>query len=151
MVEQIRPPYPVLATEDGEQITIPNKEIIGQILENSFECKLVETIVGISPSADPEIAIDALRSAIQQDDIVSTDPCAADRDRRIHRHGTQDRHSVLRAYRRLLPVKICGQWTDLPHAESRRGATRPAETGDPAHSMTQVTPSANPSPEYLVQ
>ena len=28
-----------LSTEDGEQITIPNKHIVGEILANSFEHK----------------------------------------------------------------------------------------------------------------
>ena len=64
IVEQIRLPYTVLSTEDGEEITIPNKEIIGQILENSFEHKLVETIIGIRLAADPEVAIDALRESL---------------------------------------------------------------------------------------
>ena len=74
VVVEIRLPYTVLTTEDGEQITIPNKEIIGQILENSFEHKLVETVVGISPSADPEIAIESLRTALGGHDVVSDEP-----------------------------------------------------------------------------
>lgn len=74
VVEQIRLPYTVLATEDGEEITIPNKEIIGQILENSFEHKLVETIIGISPASDPETAISALRESLASAEGVARDP-----------------------------------------------------------------------------
>ena len=57
VVEKITLPYTVLATEDGEKITIPNKEIIGQILENSFEHKLVETVVSLKVDVDVEQAI----------------------------------------------------------------------------------------------
>jgi small conductance mechanosensitive channel len=61
-----------LSTEDGEQITIPNKHIVGEILINSFENKVVETSIGISYDDDTQKAIDAIQTALQKiPDIVA--------------------------------------------------------------------------------
>ena len=76
VVEKITLPYTILATEDGEKITIPNKEIIGQILENSFENKLVETVVTIQVTADVDTATAALIAGLGKLDCVSEDPSA---------------------------------------------------------------------------
>lgn len=64
----------VLTTEDGEQITLPNKHVVGEILMNSFENRLVESIVGISYDDDPERAIAALQQAVGLLDCVSDNP-----------------------------------------------------------------------------
>ena len=74
VVEKISLPYTILATEDGEKITIPNKEIIGQILENSFEHKLVETIVTVEVTADVENVIRVLREALGALPSVTGEP-----------------------------------------------------------------------------
>jgi small conductance mechanosensitive channel len=66
----------VLATEDGEKITIPNREIVGQILENSFESKLVETIITLPLDADVVHAIDILKKALSAVDAVAQVPPA---------------------------------------------------------------------------
>ncbi|WP_076415630.1 mechanosensitive ion channel family protein [Shewanella sp. UCD-KL12] len=44
----------VLTNEEGEQINIPNKHIVGEVLHNSFANKLVETKFNINYQADPE-------------------------------------------------------------------------------------------------
>jgi small conductance mechanosensitive channel len=64
----------ILATEDGEQITLPNKHVVGEIMMNSFENRLVESIVGISYDDDPDRAIAALQQAVGLLDCVSDDP-----------------------------------------------------------------------------
>jgi small conductance mechanosensitive channel len=56
VVEEINLAYTVLTTEDEERITIPNNKIIGEILQNSFENKVVETRVGIAYDNDPQKA-----------------------------------------------------------------------------------------------
>lgn len=76
VVEKIILPYTILATEDGEKITIPNKEIIGQILENSFENKLVETVITLQVTADVDAATAALIAGLAKLDCVSADPSA---------------------------------------------------------------------------
>ncbi len=66
IVEEVKLPCTVLVTEDGEKITIPNKEIVGEILWNSAENKVVEKSVGISYSDDPEKAIEIIRRALAE-------------------------------------------------------------------------------------
>ena len=74
VVHEIRLAYTTLITEDGEHITIPNREIIGQILENSFENKLVETIVTIDPEANPNDAVAAIRGRLTGVDCIASEP-----------------------------------------------------------------------------
>lgn len=74
VVTDIRLAYTVLMTEDGERITVSNKEIIGQVLENSYENRLVETIFTIENTADPKRTIVLLREALQHQDCVATEP-----------------------------------------------------------------------------
>jgi small conductance mechanosensitive channel len=64
VVEEIKLPCTVLITEDGEKITIPNKEIVGEILYNSAANKVVEITVGISYSDDPSRAIEVIRTVL---------------------------------------------------------------------------------------
>jgi len=72
VVKVIKLAYTVLVTEDNEEITIPNKEIVGRVLVNSFEFKVVETIVGISYDNDPQIAIEAIIDILESDSNIST-------------------------------------------------------------------------------
>ena len=54
-----------LENEDDEIITIPNRKVLGEIFTNSQEFKVVEAIVGIEYSSDPEKAIASITTAIQ--------------------------------------------------------------------------------------
>jgi small conductance mechanosensitive channel len=74
VVEEIKLATTILMTEDGERITIPNKHIVGEILNNSFEHKLVETIVGIDYSADPDKAITAISNCLAKMEGVTKEP-----------------------------------------------------------------------------
>ncbi len=71
LVQEVKLANTVLVTEDGEKITIPNKEIVGQILINSAEYKIVEKTVGISYSDDPEKAIAVIREVLARETKVS--------------------------------------------------------------------------------
>jgi small conductance mechanosensitive channel len=55
-----------LINEDEERITIPNRNVLGEIFTNSYEYKIVESIVGIDYNADPEQAIQCIAAAIKQ-------------------------------------------------------------------------------------
>ena len=57
VVEEIKLGYTILLTEDGEHITIPNKHIIGEVLVNSFDYRIVESTVGIAYDSDVEKSI----------------------------------------------------------------------------------------------
>ncbi|WP_036228437.1 mechanosensitive ion channel family protein [Marinobacterium jannaschii] len=65
IVKEIRLAHTMLENEDGELITIPNKQIVGEVLINSFEYKVVEASIGISYSADPDQAISTIREVLQ--------------------------------------------------------------------------------------
>jgi small conductance mechanosensitive channel len=54
IVEEIKLAYTRLNNEDGEQITIPNNKIIGEIIYNSSTNLIVEQIITISYDDDPE-------------------------------------------------------------------------------------------------
>ncbi len=55
-----------LSTEDGEEITIPNKHIVGEILTNSFENKVIEMTIGISYDDDTHQATRAIELALKK-------------------------------------------------------------------------------------
>ena len=73
-VKEIKLACTIIRTEDGEEILIPNRHIVGEIIRNSFENKLVETIIGIDYTNDPETAITAIRSALNGLEFISHKP-----------------------------------------------------------------------------
>jgi len=60
--------------EDGERITVPNKEIIGQVLVNSNEFRIVETRIAVEDNTDLERAFGALRVSIEGVEGVAQEP-----------------------------------------------------------------------------
>lgn len=74
VVSEISLTTTLLTGEDGEQILIPNKEIIGQILVNSNELRVVETQIAVDDEADLERALIVLEGAVSSVDGVSQDP-----------------------------------------------------------------------------
>jgi len=73
-VKEIKLSCTIVRTEDGEEILIPNRHIVGEIIHNSFENKLVETIISIDYSNDPESAVAAIRTALTGLVYVSQKP-----------------------------------------------------------------------------
>ncbi len=73
LVETINLGNTQLMTEDGQQVTIPNRQILGEILTNSFQLIVIEGVVGVDYDCDPEQAIDAVRTAVQSVQAVSTE------------------------------------------------------------------------------
>lgn len=74
VVEEIHLSTTILTTEDDERITIPNKHIIGEILLNSFDNRIVEASVGISYDDDPATAIEVIRKALAEVDDICSEP-----------------------------------------------------------------------------
>jgi len=72
-VEEIRLAYTTLRTEDEELITVPNKNMIGEVIVNSFNYRVVESSVGISYDADAEKAIALIQKVIEGFENVSTE------------------------------------------------------------------------------
>lgn len=53
-----------LTNEEEETITIPNRFITGEVLHNSQENKLIETLIGVSYDTDLEYAINQIEQAL---------------------------------------------------------------------------------------
>lgn len=60
-----------LINEDEERITIPNRKVLGEIFTNSYDDKIVESVVGIDYGADPEKAIECVSHAIKAVEGIS--------------------------------------------------------------------------------
>ena len=70
-VEDIKLSYTVLRNEDGEEITIPNKYMIGDVLVNSFSYRVVEGSVGVAYESDVNKAIQTIKEIIAAQEDVS--------------------------------------------------------------------------------
>ena len=76
IVEEIKLAYTQLVNEDGELITIPNKQIVGEIIHNTSAYLLVESTIEISYQDDPGIAIDLIEKILQKTEVVADEPAA---------------------------------------------------------------------------
>lgn len=72
-VKEIRLANTILETEDGEEVLVPNRHIVGEIIHNSFGNRVVESSIGIDYSSDPDVAIDAIQHALSGLDFISKD------------------------------------------------------------------------------
>tara|TARA_B110000037_G_scaffold51006_1_gene62625 strand:- start:546 stop:1376 length:831 start_codon:yes stop_codon:yes gene_type:complete len=99
LVESVNLGNTQLMTEDGEEITIPNRQLLGEILTNSFENLVVEGVVGIDYAADPEVAIEAVKKAIKD-----TNQVVVDREPQVGIQGFGD-SSIDIGYRYWVPTK----------------------------------------------
>ena len=74
IVDEVKLGATILTDEDGVKITIPNKHIVGEIIHNSEEKKIVEEMVGISYDSDPEKAIEIIKEALEAFQEISKEP-----------------------------------------------------------------------------
>ncbi len=66
VVQEINLAATVLKGEDGEKITIPNKEIVGQVIVDSHEYRVVETKIIVRNDQDIDGATKVVRDAIAE-------------------------------------------------------------------------------------
>ncbi|MBP1680038.1 MAG: MscS mechanosensitive ion channel [Proteobacteria bacterium] len=64
VVEEIKLSYTMLRNEDEELITVPNKQMIGDVLVNSFDVRVVETTIGVAYEQDPAKAIALIKEVL---------------------------------------------------------------------------------------
>ena len=64
VVEDITLAHTILIGEDGEKITIPNKEIVGRVIVNSHQRRVVQTKIALADEADVDQAIKIVREAL---------------------------------------------------------------------------------------
>lgn len=74
IVDDIKLAYTQLVSEDGERITIPNKHIVGEIIHNSHQYLVVESVVGIEYDSDTDQAITLIKAILAGHDNVASDP-----------------------------------------------------------------------------
>lgn len=74
VVKEIRLAYTQLVNEDGVDIMVPNRHIIGEILHNSKEYSLLELSVGVSYSSDLDNVLNILKDAMQTHDGIAKEP-----------------------------------------------------------------------------
>jgi small conductance mechanosensitive channel len=71
VVDDIRLSHTMLVGEDEEKITIPNKEIVGEVIVNSDQHRVVEAKIAVSADSDIDSAISALRAVLEKSDGVN--------------------------------------------------------------------------------
>lgn len=74
VVEEVKLGATILTDEDGVRVTIPNKHIVGEVVHNSEEWRIVEELVGISYDSNPEEAIGIIQKTLNNFQEVSKDP-----------------------------------------------------------------------------
>lgn len=72
-VKEVKLAYTVMINEDKEQITIPNKYMIGDVLVNSFAYRLVEGSIGVALESDIEKTLKAIKDALSSVTEVSNE------------------------------------------------------------------------------
>lgn len=72
-VKEIKLAYTILVNEDKEEITIPNKYMIGDVLVNSFSYRVAEGSVGIAYDSDVENSIKIIKEVLQNFQEVSNE------------------------------------------------------------------------------
>jgi small conductance mechanosensitive channel len=71
IVKEVHLSHTVLTNEDNEQITIPNKHIVGEIIHNSQSDSVIELSVGIAYDSDTDQAIKVIQGALSNIDGIS--------------------------------------------------------------------------------
>jgi small conductance mechanosensitive channel len=74
VVEDITLAHTILTGEDGERITIPNKEIVGRVIVNSDTRRVVQTKICIEEGQDWQTALSAIRDALATFEDISAGP-----------------------------------------------------------------------------
>ncbi|MEK7819744.1 MAG: mechanosensitive ion channel domain-containing protein [Pseudomonadota bacterium] len=74
IVENVTLANTTLRGEDGEAITVPNKEIVGEVITSFGKKRIVELTIPISFSADAEKAVEALKAVLARTPDMVRDP-----------------------------------------------------------------------------
>lgn len=73
LVESVHLAYTILIDEDDVRIQIPNRLVVGEIMHNSKEEKLVELCVGVAYKSDPHQVISIVKKALQDIEGINTE------------------------------------------------------------------------------
>ncbi|WP_141235478.1 mechanosensitive ion channel domain-containing protein, partial [Pseudoalteromonas sp. NBT06-2] len=76
LVKSIELGVTILCNEDNVEITVPNKHLVGEVINNSFAYSLVEGEVGIAYDNDPHKAITVISQVLKNIEAVAKIPKA---------------------------------------------------------------------------
>ncbi len=71
IVNEVQLAYTVVENEDGAEITIPNKHIVGEVVLNSRKDSLLKLSVGISYQDNPLVVIDLIETTLAKLEIFT--------------------------------------------------------------------------------
>ncbi|NTS78821.1 mechanosensitive ion channel family protein [Catenovulum sp. SM1970] len=71
IVKEVLLAYTILIDEDGVEITIPNKHIVGDVIENSRKDSLVKLNIGVAYRHDPKQVIAIIEKVIENRPFIS--------------------------------------------------------------------------------
>lgn len=74
VVKEIRLAYTLLTDEDGVNILVPNRHIVGEILHNSHNYSLLELSVGVAYDSDLNNVLNLLNEAVKSHDSLAKEP-----------------------------------------------------------------------------
>ncbi len=74
IVDEVTLGFTLLTDEDGVKIVVPNKKIVGEIIHNSKNYRIVEGVVGISYENDPSNAIVVIKETVCSFDEITAIP-----------------------------------------------------------------------------
>lgn len=74
VVLKINLAFTLLQNEDGMNIMVPNRHIVGEILHNSGDISLLEVTVGVAYSSDLDAVISLLKNAVSAMEVVKSEP-----------------------------------------------------------------------------
>lgn len=77
VVDKVMLPYTILIDEDNVHIQIPNKLIVGEILQNSAEQMLIELEIGVAYSSDVDNVASIIKQAVQSVEGISDEKAPA--------------------------------------------------------------------------
>jgi len=73
IVKEVKLAYTQLVNEDGVDVTIPNKHIVGEIIHNSKALSIIESSIGIAYDSDTNLALSVISRAVQGSEGVSSE------------------------------------------------------------------------------
>ena len=74
IVKEVKLAHTMLVNEDGVEIMVPNRHIVGETLHNSKKYSLFETSVGVAYSSDLDTVLTVLKTAFQDHELIAEHP-----------------------------------------------------------------------------
>ncbi len=70
VVKDVKLARTLLIDAEGVEITIPNKCIVGEVLHNSQDKKIVQGVVGVSYDSDPHKSVNLIKEVLQNNNTI---------------------------------------------------------------------------------